>query len=221
MYWHARLMVLAWNILLPLGILIARFYKVPDLKSWPRQLDCKRWWRGHIALQSCGIGIMTLGVLMTFDRGVIGTNLALLHHAIGWCLVSLGWLQVLGGVLRGSKGGPTADILRGDHYDMTGRRILFEYLHKFVGWLTVPLIWAATSTGLWMLNAPRWMAVVLAVWWVGLIVCFVWLQSAGYCIDTYQAIWGPDPAHPGNAREPIGWGVRRLAAPRTRENQGE
>jgi hypothetical protein len=34
-------------------------------------------------------------------------------------------------------------------------------------------------------------------------------QRAGRCIDTYQAIWGPDPAHPGNRRPPVGWGVRR------------
>ena len=33
--------------------------------------------------------------------------------------------QVLGGYLRGSKGGPTDHRLRGDHYDMTARRVWF------------------------------------------------------------------------------------------------
>ena len=35
------------------------------------------------------------------------------------------------------------------------------------------------------------------------------LQRQGRCIDTYQAIWGPDPRHPGNRLKPVGWGVRR------------
>jgi hypothetical protein len=43
-----------------------------------------------------------------------------------------------------------------------------------------------------------------------LIVCAVRLERAGRCIDTYQAIWGPDLKHPGNQRLHVGWGMLRL-----------
>ena len=75
----------------------------------------------------------------------------------------------------------------------------------------------ATPEKIWSLltnvaDAPRWMAVVLALWWLALLMLFVWLQLNERCIDTYQAIWGPDSRHPGNQRKPIGWGIRRPMA---------
>ena len=41
-YWHARLMVLGWAVLLPVGVLVARFYKVTPQQDWPRELDNPR-----------------------------------------------------------------------------------------------------------------------------------------------------------------------------------
>ena len=79
-----------------------------------------------------------------------------------------------------------------------------EYLgeHPALGLLSIVL-------GLLLANAPRWMALVLGAWWL-LLACAAWrLQKAGRCVDTYQAIWGPDAVHPGNAKTPIGWGVCR------------
>jgi hypothetical protein len=121
-------------------------------------------------------------------------------------IAAIGWLQVIGGWLRGTKGSPTTP---GDHYDMTRRRLLFEATHKHLGWLALPLVILATSIGLFLADAPRWMALILGFWWLLLIAAFAMLQRSGLCIDTYQAIWGPDPVHPGNQRKPIGWGVVR------------
>jgi hypothetical protein len=42
---------------------------------------------------------------------------------------------------------------------------------------------------------------------------WVTLQRRGLAVDTYQAIWGPDPQHPGNATPP-GWGMNRHRAQR-------
>ena len=47
--WHARLMVLAWGVLLPLGALAARFFKVLPGQDWPRVLDARPWWHGPVA----------------------------------------------------------------------------------------------------------------------------------------------------------------------------
>jgi len=194
-YWHARSMVLGWSVLLPLGMLIARFFKIIPGQDWPRVLDCKFWWRTHVWPQSFGVGAMTLGLALAF--------------VAGWTLVAIGVLQVLGALLRGSKGGPTEETLRGDHYDMTPRRVVFEAVHKHLGWAAPPIAVGATGLGLAIVDAPRWMALTLACWWILLGGVFVRLQSSGRCLDTYQAIWGPDPALPGNRRKPIGWGVVR------------
>lgn len=47
-------MVLAWVILLPLGVLIARFFKITPHQSWPASPDNKFWWL-PVAAQGKGI----------------------------------------------------------------------------------------------------------------------------------------------------------------------
>ena len=116
---------------------------------------------------------------------------------------------MLGGWLRGSKGGPTDPQLRGDHFDMTPRRIAFERAHKTLGYAALAAAAAAIGLGLFVSDAPRWMPAVLGVFWAALAVAVVRPQREGRCVDTYQAIWGPDPRLPGNGRAPIGVGIRR------------
>jgi hypothetical protein len=209
--WHARAMVLAWGVLLPLGTLVARFFKVLPGQDWPRVLDHKAWWHAHRTLQWLGVGLMLAGLWLAWGRGSGQGLLALLHKGLGGAVCVLGLLQIASGLARGSKGGPTAAQMRGDHYDMSAWRRRFERLHKGLGWLAVVMAVAVLAMGLVLADAPRWMAVVLAAWWLALLAGFAALQRAGRCIDTYQAIWGPDPVHPGNRLRPIGWGVRRPA----------
>ncbi len=207
--WHGRLMVLGWNVVLPLGILVARFGKVPRRHRWPVILDHPIWWRSHVCLQTAGVLLMSVAVLLAILHANGSGRTVRIHHVLGWTVAAAGWIQATAGALRGSKGGPTDTSSRGDHYDMTLRRVAFERLHKSLGWIAVPLIWLATGYGLVLADAPRWMPVVLAVWWSWLIACLVALQRRGLCIDTYQAIWGDEPKHPGNRRRPIGWGIVR------------
>lgn len=211
--WHARSMVLGWGVLLPVGALAARYFKILPGQRWPEQLDSKAWWRAHRWLQWAGIGAMTVGAALAWGRGHGATAAAQLHAWAGWAVVAAGWVQIGVGLGRGSKGGPTDVQARGDHYDMSARRRHFERVHKGLGWLTVLAAAAVLAAGLHVADAPRWMAVVLAGWWLLLAVLAWQWQRQGRCIDTYQAIWGPDPRHPGNRHKPIGWGVRRPADP--------
>lgn len=215
--WHGRAMVLAWGFLLPMGVLIARFYKVTPRQDWPLVLDNKRWWHLHLVLQYSGVLLMTLGLAIVLRGSGGGLPWRNLHGAFGWSIVLLAWLQIAGGHLRGSKGGPdgarsSATCRAGDHYDMTSRRLRFERLHKALGYLMLAAASTTIFLGLALADAPLWMWSVQAAWSVLYLALFVRLQRRGRCIDTYQAIWGPDPAHPGNRIEPIGCGIRRYTA---------
>lgn len=92
-YWHARLMVLSWSFLLPLGMLAARYFKVTPKQDWPRVLDNKLWWRTHLWCQSAGVAAMTLGLILIFGRGWRTGPAVTAHHVCGWIVVSIGWIS--------------------------------------------------------------------------------------------------------------------------------
>jgi len=206
--WHARLMVVAWGFLVPTGILAARYFKVLPQQDWPRVRDSQVWWVTHRLMQYAAVVLMIVGVWLIRTSPPI-SFLAGPHVYFGWIVLALAAVQVVGGILRGSKGGPTDDDLRGDHFDMTGRRIVFEAVHKFAGYIALLLSAVAILSGMWQANAPVWMWIVLPMWWAVLTMCFVILQRKGMAIDTYQAIWGPNPSLPGNKRKPIGLGIHQ------------
>lgn len=205
--WHGRLMVLAWGIIAPIAIMTARFAKIWPGQDWPHELDNPKWWRLHWV----GHGMAVALTIGAFVCAVIAAAPdAPLHRVLGYMTLGFVFIQFASGLLRGTKGGPTDANVRGDHFDMTPRRVVFERLHKSLGYGILALGLAAIVTGLWAANGPNWMFLVLGIFWVSLILSFVMLQRLGLAVDTYQAIWGPDPSLPGNARKPIGWGVRRL-----------
>jgi hypothetical protein len=211
--WHARAMTLAWGILVPCGILSARFLKLWPGQKWPERLDHPGWWHLHRILQYLAGALTVTGLAMVLTMSP-RHGAGIIHWLLGWSVIGLATLQFTGAWLRGSKGGPTAPARdgswHGDHYDMTRRRIAFEYAHKFGGYLAALTAIAAILTGLWQANAPRWMWLTLVGWWIGCGLCFLILQRSGRAFDTYQAHWGTSVTHPGNRRAPIGLGVRRL-----------
>lgn len=207
--WHGRLMVLAWGILSPMAVLIARFGKILPHQKWPEELDNRLWWRCHWIIQTMAVAFSLIALALVWFEGI---NASAIHHYFGYAVIVLAVQQALFGLFRGSKGGPTAPdkngTWRGDHYDMTPWRIQFEKWHKSLGYITLLLVVFSIVTGLWLANAPHWMWLVIILWWLFLVGVFVVLQRKGRAYDTYQAIWGAGAEHPGNQREPIGWGIR-------------
>ena len=218
--WHARLMVLAWGVLIPLGVIVARFFKVTPRQDWPSTLDNRFWWNWHRLLQYGGMALAAAGLALALASGSMSGAMRTAHAVLGFAVLALGVLQLVSAWLRGSKGGPTAPSpdgsLRGDHYDMTARRYAFEYAHKFGGMIAVAGSVAAIVTGLILADAPRWMMLAMLGWWCALLAVFAVLQRRGHAIDTYQAIWGPGAGHPGNRTPTVGFGVRRLPPDATR-----
>ena len=199
--WHARTMVLGWGVLAPSAVLAARYLKVLPWQNWPDELDNKIWWRLHWGTQCLVLVLSVIGLLLVLISEQ-NTGTAVLHRAFGYTVLALAGLQGLSGVLRGSKGGPTSRApdgsLHGDHYDMTLHRQLFEACHKLLGYVALILMIGAIVSGLWQANAPKWMWLFLGLFWCGLLGLALFLERRGWAFDTYQAIWGPDPAHPGN-----------------------
>jgi hypothetical protein len=210
--WHARLMVLSWGMLTPVAIIVARFYKIMPGQNWPQELDNRLWWKVHFWGQSGSFATACIALVLIL---VSSQNqvMAFEHRVLGYTVMGLGLFQVVSGLLRGTKGGPTAPqpdgSLRGDHYDMTRRRLAFEFAHKTMGYTIVGLIIVAVLTGLWAANAPIWMWLVIGGWWLLLIASGTWLQRHARAYDTYQAIWGPNTKHPGNMMPKQGFGMVR------------
>ncbi|WP_281824958.1 cytochrome b561 domain-containing protein [Jannaschia rubra] len=203
--YHGRVMVVAWGFLVPAGIIAARFFKVLPRQRFPEEVNNLVWWRSHVAAQMGALLLMTLGLWLVLTRPETTRSLTAaiwVHHAFGWGVLWLGVMQLVSAGLRGTMGGPTdrRHGLRGDHYDMTPRRLAFEVLHKTAGYTALGLSILAVLTGMWQANAPMWMWIVLPGWWAVLAVLFILFQRRGMVIDTYVAIWGPDAMHPGNAR---------------------
>lgn len=219
-FWHARLMVLAWAILLPLGVLAARFFKILPGQDWPAVRDCRAWWHAHRALQYGGTALMLAGLALVWGRSGATSPLALWHGRIGVGVLLLGLAQLLSAWLRGSMGGPSDKRLRGDHYDMTPWRVAFERVHKAGGYAALLLAGVAIALGLLLADAPRWMALALTLWSLALVAAFALLQAQGRCIDTYQAIWGPETQTAASRQRPVGWGVKRYTAAQWRQKFG-
>lgn len=186
-------MVLAWGICVPMGILIARFFKVTPGQNWPTELDNPFWWRAHLTLQ------IAAGVSMALGLGVIlsdGMSRAPQHYHIwfGRGILLAVLLQYLSGLLRGTKGGPTDPrpngSLFGDHYSMTPRRRVFEVFHKMMGYaLLIMSAWVVLQ-GMWLSNAPIWMWWSILLFW-GVLAFLALALSKRPRVTTYQAIWGP------------------------------
>ena len=210
--WHGRGMVLAWCFLVPLAIVIARFFKVMPGQDWPREVQNPVWWFLHRLLGYGALGVTVLALSLV---AVIGEDSSAnqAHIWAGWTIVILAVVQLATAWARGTNGGPTDrqpdGSMYGDHYNMTLRRTVFEFVHKLVGYLLFSISILAILTGLWTANAPIWMWIVQSIWWLLMGVIFISLQRRGRAIDTYQAIWGTNPKHPGNLKEPIGLSMRR------------
>ncbi len=208
---HAVLMSIAWFILLPAGVLIARFFKVTKNQDWPHELDNQLWWHSHRWLNYAGIGLATLGMLIMWQT-IGGPALQGWHGRIGLATMALGWLQIISAWLRGSKGGPTdpsADpndptTWQGDHFDMTVRRRLFEIWHKQLGYVVLFLALIAAWQGLESIAAPLW---IKALPWSAasiFLILFHHFTHQGRRFDTHAAIFGSKPkpnCHPAKRKK--------------------
>jgi hypothetical protein len=205
---HGWINLFAIGFALPAGAIIARYFKVTRRQDWPRQVDSKFWWHSHLFLSYLGVAMMIAAQvpIVKFSHFLDLREISqlkahqLAHFASGWLFLSMGIFIICTTWLRGTKGGPTDKQLRGDHYDLTARRLLFEAVHKKVGYASLALSCLVLLTGLYTAGLPRWSLGLVFLWWIFLLLLCFRYELGGRQIPTYQATWGLKPEHPGNRR---------------------
>jgi Eukaryotic cytochrome b561 len=82
--WHGLLVALGWGILMPIGIMIARYFKKYD----------PFWFYAHISIQGVGFVLGAIGIIIGFSLDDDGLNNIDVHKAIGIIILVFGALQV-------------------------------------------------------------------------------------------------------------------------------
>ena len=139
---HGVLMVLGWGVLLPGGVLIARYLK------WKGKI----WIKLHIGMQILGLAFGIAGLALALVQfGPLGGSLG--GHGLMGLLVSvLGVLQPINGFLRPNKG-----------KIQTPRRRAWEAVHKGLGWLALALAVPTLVTGMLTLDKQEGIALPTAL----------------------------------------------------------
>ncbi|KAF8407229.1 hypothetical protein HHK36_006356 [Tetracentron sinense] len=127
---HGFMMFLAWGILLPGGILAARYLK---------HVKGDGWYQLHVYLQYSGLAIVLLGVLFAAAE-LRGFFISSVHVKFGITAIFLVCAQPLNAYLRPKKP---------DHgEEVSSRRLLWEYLHVIVGRCAIVAGIAALISGM-------------------------------------------------------------------------
>ena len=165
---HGVLMLLGWGVLLPAGVLIARYLK------WKGKI----WIKLHIGMQILGLAFGIAGLALALVQfGPLGGSLG--GHGLMGLLVSvLGVLQPINGFLRPNKG-----------KIQTPRRRAWEAVHKGLGWLALALAVPTLVTGMLTLDKQEGIALPAALPGFGcayvavlalLVLGAAWMQLQGW-----------------------------------------
>ncbi|KAF5726270.1 cytochrome b DM13 and DOMON domain-containing protein [Tripterygium wilfordii] len=112
---HGFMMFLAWGILLPGGILAARYLK---------HVKGDGWYQFHVYLQYSGLAIVLLGLLFAVAE-LRGFYVSSLHVKFGIAAIFLACVQPVNASLRPKK--------PANGEEPSSKRLLWEYFHFIVG----------------------------------------------------------------------------------------
>lgn len=153
---HGIFMILGWGLLLPSGILIAKFGK-HRRDAW--------WFKMHIALQPFGLLLSVIGwviALVNFTTLDGGPGISFTHAVTGTITMALSLLQAVNGVFR-----PHHEPKEGEE-KTTGRKI-WEYVHRGVGWVALILSIITIGIGTTLVPSRRDQQIFQIVY--GVLIC--------------------------------------------------
>ena len=205
---HGILMLTVWIVLVPLCITIMRFHKPPPSEKGivrDVKLRHREWWF---------FSIHKFGLFFAMSLAIAGSAFAWLasggfsgsvHAWFGSITVLLGVTQIISSQFRGTRGGKyregadpdNPDTWRGDQYDHTPKRRMFEAIHKTTGYFTLFFAIGAVGSGLMQYHMP---GLTLAV----VLIVLIWLAAwaiydfKGRAHDGYRVAHGYGLEHPYN-----------------------
>lgn len=124
---HAVLMAVSWGVLLPVGVVIAKFYRAMEPRTGP-----KAWWFvRHQAFQYAGVLLSIAGFIAgIYYKRTAAAHFVSVHAKLGLAVMIGGMLQPLNAFIRPKPGAPY--------------RTIWSLAHKSIGYgavlLTVPTI---------------------------------------------------------------------------------
>lgn len=206
--YHAVLMYVVWMGLVPLCVTIMRFHKPPPSEKGIRRdvsLRHREWW--FFSVHKYGLflamAVVLAGTAVAFwaSGGFSGS----VHACLGALTVAMGLGQILSSQMRGTRGGRYrvgADpddpaTWRGDQYDHTPKRRLFEAVHKTCGYFTLICAFAAVGSGLMQYAMPVLTGVVVLTG-LGWLAAWVLYDFRGRAYDGYRVAHGYGLEHPYN-----------------------
>ncbi|HSM39620.1 MAG TPA: cytochrome b561 domain-containing protein [Afifellaceae bacterium] len=206
--YHAVLMFSIWFVMVPICIMTIRFFKPRPSEfgiTTKIKLTNIRWWWFNVhkygLFLAIGLSLAGLAVALVVSRGFSGS----VHSIFGITTITLGCLQVITALFRGTHGGRyynNADpddpaTWHGDHFDMTFRRRLFEAYHKNAGYLAGFFAIGAVASGLMQYHMPVLTGIALVT---ALVLFAAWavFEFKGMKYDGYRAVFGLNPEHPHN-----------------------
>ncbi|KAJ9167670.1 hypothetical protein P3X46_019284 [Hevea brasiliensis] len=127
---HGFMMFLAWGILLPGGILAARYLK---------HVKGDGWYQIHVYLQYSGLAIVLLGLLFAVAE-LRGLYVSSLHVKFGLTAIFLACGQPVNAFMRPKK------PVNGE--EVSSKRLIWEYFHIIIGRCAIIVGVAALFSGL-------------------------------------------------------------------------
>ncbi|WOL15598.1 cytochrome b561 and DOMON domain-containing protein [Canna indica] len=154
--WHGLLTILGWGVLMPVGVIMARYFKHLD----------PLWFYSHISIQGVGFALGLVGIIAGFnlDDNVPG---AAAHQAIGICILVCGVLQVMAFLIRPGK---AAKVRR-----------YWNWYHHYVGRGAIVLAVANVFLGLSVAHESGSWSVAYVIYLVIWVVAGVLLEVRKHC----------------------------------------
>eukprot|EP01135_Chromosphaera_perkinsii_P007995 Nk52_evm67s1073 gene=Nk52_evmTU67s1073 len=169
---HGLFMAISWGMLLPVGVVIARYFKHKD----------PLWFQLHRIIQLSGVLLFILGLVFgILARASGGSHFQFAHGIIGIIVILLGIAQPIGAFFRPHKDAP--------------KRWIFNLLHWWGGRIALALGVVNISLGFFMIIAPEgaWIA-----WYVYLGIFIVVVIVFEICHR--KKLWLFDGADMGSGR---------------------
>jgi len=139
---HGSCMITGWGLLLPNGMLVARYFKLhPESGA--------AWFKFHRICQPLGLVVSTIGwiiALASFDV-FQDRDTRFVHGLVGSLVMALGWLQPLNAYFR-------PHVPSSPDTPKTTKRIIWEHYHRGAGWFCFFMALFTVFLGTTMIPLP-------------------------------------------------------------------